>query len=186
MVDVFKINNFSLNLFPQKDISIIYNGIKSKSFNYIVLEAKLSKNKITEMIKQLKRDKNILGKMTNQTILYCGIINANEVDMEITNIDFDCIILGIKNSHFFGKDITKFYDWPLIKQVNQNQKELNEIKTNIKGLESRVGVLEKNVKELIIEIKNMNSKIDKLLAKKEKGKKEIESMLNKKRKESDD
>ena len=81
MDGVFKINNFSLNLFPQKDISIIYNGIKSKSFNYIALEAKLSKNKITEMIKQLKRDKNILGKMTNQTILYCGIINANEVDM---------------------------------------------------------------------------------------------------------
>jgi hypothetical protein len=178
MDGTFQLKIFDLKLFDQKEISILHYGInknEEKDFEYIVIEAKLSNNKAIEMIKQLKRDKFYLEKMTNKKILYCGIINSNELvhDISYTLSDFSCIIIGLK-SYFFGMDMTKFYNWPFINNTN---KELAELKSQVRGLEdrvggleNRVGALEKSMQDLIKEVKTMNSNINLLLAKKRKKK----------------
>ena len=185
MDGAFQLKNFDLKLFDQKEISILHYGInknEEKDFEYIVIEAKLSNNKATEMIKQLKRDKFYLSKMTNKKILYCGFVNSNELihDISYTLSDLSCIIIGLK-SYFFGMDMTKFYNWPFINNTN---KELAELKSQVRGLEdrvgglenrvgaleNRVGALEKSMQDLIKEVKTMNSNINLLLAKKRKKK----------------
>ena len=60
----FHINNFDLNSFDPNEVAVLYKGIKNindfNTFNYIVMEAKLSPKKILEMINQLKRDKFVI------------------------------------------------------------------------------------------------------------------------------
>ena len=163
MDGAFKISNFSLNLFENKT-ALIHNGILNTDenpFEYIIIEAKLSKSKVLEMINQLKRDKSILSKMTKKRILYCGIINSKEIDIDITNnvYGFECIILGVINSYLCEKDVTQFYDWTLIKQCNRNTKAINELSNEIQNINSKLNAMNSTINS---KFENMNSKIDKL------------------------
>jgi hypothetical protein len=181
----FKLNEFDINMLNKKDASIFFNGIKkNEEFNYIVIEAKLKK--YLDLFQQLKRDNYYLKKMTNQKILYCGFLNLKELDYDVSNytFDFSCIIIGV-DSYFFGKDITKFYDWTFMKDTKN---ELVEIKGQYEELKRRVGRLENHVQELTEQVKKMDSKLDLLLEKKTKKTKDNDidqNVLNKKRKLSD-
>ena len=188
----FKLNNFDINMLNKKETSILYNGIKkSEEFNYIVIEVKLKK--YLDLFYQLKRDNYYLKKMTNQKILYCGILNLKELDYDasIRTFDFSCIIIGV-DSYFFGKDITKFYDWTFMKNTKNELVEIKgqyeELKCQYEELKRRVGRLENNVQDLTEQVKKMNSKLDLLLEKKTKKIKDNDidqNVLNKKRKCSD-
>ena len=77
------------------------------------MEIKFNKNKIMELIHQLRRDKNILEKIyINKKILFVGFINSKDLDIDISSKigDLNIIIYGLKNM-FASRDIRKFYYW---------------------------------------------------------------------------
>ena len=130
----FNISNFTLNLFNNDEIMVHYNGISDfSSYNYAIIEAKLSQKKIKEMIAQLKKDKFVSKKISDKNILFIGFINSDKLEDDISKEveGFNLLILGIKNSHLFKREVTKYYDWELFKEIKN---ELNEIKNEIKEM----------------------------------------------------
>ena len=67
----FHIENFDFSKLNE-DFSIVYRNIEDEELeevNSVLIEAKLNKSKIPEMISQIKEDKKIYEKMTNDKIL---------------------------------------------------------------------------------------------------------------------
>ena len=120
MDGIFEINNFSPSMFNQNEISIIYKNIdedKIKSFTQVVVEIKLNKNKFKEMVNQLNKDKQILNKFTKDNFLFVGFMNTKSIEeeeitdsMDVLN-ELNCLILGINNSIFCNRNITKPIYW---------------------------------------------------------------------------
>ena len=54
------------------------------------------------------------------------------------NINF--IILGIKNSLFANKDVTKFYDWEEIKKVINLEKKVINLEKDIENVKKQLAV----------------------------------------------
>ena len=88
----------------------------------------------------MKTDYLIVNKLTKEKILYLGFVNDNILDKDIMNrkFDFDCLIFGIKNSLFFYKDITKFFDWEPIKRVNKIKEEISAIRIKMSTLINKI------------------------------------------------
>ena len=58
----FLIKNFNLSVFNADEIDILCNNLSLQeyaSFNYCILEAKISKKKFDELIKEIIRDKEV-------------------------------------------------------------------------------------------------------------------------------
>jgi hypothetical protein len=165
MNGAFKIANFNIDSFDRNEILVIYNNVKineEKPIQYIVIESAFNKASIQDMAIQMKRDKLFLEKMIPKRILYFGIVNIKERDKAIINFDFDCIILGI-NYTFFGKSITKYYDW-------ESKRDIKTIKSNIRELESRVSSVENILNQLVKEFRILNEKFTQFIDKNEKEK----------------
>lgn len=118
---LYKIREFDLSIFDKREIEILYNNINEKhDFSYVAIEIKLSQKKIPDMIKQLIDDKKILKKIIRKPILYLGIVNYEKKNAQEDNnieripIDLDCLILGVKNGVFFGREVNENIDWKLI------------------------------------------------------------------------
>ena len=162
----FCINNFALDNFDRNEIVILHNGMGNddiSSYDYAILEIKLSENKIKEIIHQLKRDKDVCETILNKKILLLGFINSKSLETDISKevSDLKCIIFGLKNSNLFGKDVSKCLDWNLTKDVadlNQKYDSLNQI------LNQQYGELNKKYDDLDKKIKNINQKIDLLIS----------------------
>jgi len=162
---IFDIFDFSkLNY---DEISIISTNVgnileKQKEYNKVVIEAKLNKNKVQDMLEQLLRDKRIIGKLINEKILYLGIINSKSANMEELmkfkneNSNFNFIILGIKDSLFGDRNVKRSYDWKEIRENRKLRKQVNKVKKDIK-------IFKKEVKAVKEDIKKLNEKIDNLI-----------------------
>ena len=110
-----------------------------KNFNKVVIEIKLNRDKINELISQLSRDKEILEHFYDDNFLYIGIINSKSVNFqELKNIlgmydDLNFMLFGVINSQFAGKDTTKYHDWDELKFVRNR---LDKIETRLDKIES--------------------------------------------------
>ena len=69
------------------------------------------------MVTQLIRDKDIFEKLTKKPILYIGFINSKNIRKKDLKVSKDglnklnnCIIFGIKDKMFNGKNVNKFYN----------------------------------------------------------------------------
>ena len=172
MNGAFKIANFNIDSFDRNEISVIYNNVKineEKPIQYIVIESAFNKASIQDMAIQMKRDKLFLEKMIPKRILYCGIVNIKERDKAIINFDFDCIILGI-NDTFFGKSITKYYDWESKKDIKSIKSQIGELESRISTVESRVSSVENILNQLVKEFRILNEKFTQFIDKNEKEK----------------
>ena len=172
MNGAFKIANFNIDSFDRNEISVIYNNVKineEKPIQYIVIESAFNKASIQDMAIQMKRDKLFLEKMIPKRILYLGIVNIKERDKEIINFDFDCIILGI-NDTFFGKSITKYYDWESKKDIKSIKSQIGELESRISTVESRVSSVENILNQLVKEFRILNEKFTQFIDKNEKEK----------------
>ena len=65
--------------------------------------------------------------------------------------------------HFFGKSITKYYDW-------ESKMDIKSIKSNIGELESRVSSVENILNQLVKEFRILNEKFTQFIDKNEKEK----------------
>lgn len=165
--------NFELERLNKEEIECIWQNIdnpKISSYKKIVLEIKLNKNKIEELLYQLKRDKEFLGLLGKEDYLFIGVINSKSLNHEIVrefiknNKNLNFIILGIKNSLLANKDVTKFYDWDEIKKVMN-------LENKVMNLEKKIGILGKdveNVKKQLIVNNDLLLDIKRLLMKKRK------------------
>ena len=97
-----------------------------------ILEVKLNRAKIYELIKQIKKDDNIFGRILKKKKIYLGFINSPTVDSNseknfIQLQKINCLIFGIKESKFAEKNVLKPIDWDLLKEVKGLKKKLDKI-----------------------------------------------------------
>lgn len=150
----YLIENFDFSLLNE-DFSILFRNIddeKLEEVSSVLIEAKLNKSKIPEMITQIKEDKKIYDKMTDNNILYMGIVGSSGRKKNI-NINFaaeldgiKCVILEMNNSNFFGRNMKNPLDWKLIRQVKDLQSSVDEMKGDIKEIKALLGSYSKNGK----------------------------------------
>ena len=155
---MFNIENFSSIAFDPEEITILYSNINDnnmKLFNQAILEIKLSKNNFCEMVTQLIRDKDIFEKLTKKPILYIGFINSKNIRKKDLKVSKDglrklnnCIIFGIKDKMFNGKNVNKFYNWREIEKFNK-------LEENVKLLGNEANELRNEVNELRNEVKQL-------------------------------
>ena len=154
----FNLNNFDIKKFDKNEICEIYKTIepgKIKKAKQVIIESKLNKNKVNELLFQLNRDKKIIEKIENiqkDNILYMGFINAKSINIQdfINNVipkyqDLKFILFGIKNEFFGKRKVTEFYDWELIKDVKRMEGRIDNLERRIGNLEKKVGNINKKL-----------------------------------------
>ena len=183
----FELKNFKVNLFDDKEISIIYSNIENDEegkYTHAAIEAKLSHKKTEGLIKQLKKDKHLLDIYEYKSTILIGFINS----AKILSIDFKeklknikCVIYGVKNSVFHGKNVVRPIDWNLVKSFEDFKKQVttqldkiyNYLKINFKekDIEDKREKEEKFEKK---EVEKDTKYLKEVKEKKEKGKKNEE------------
>jgi hypothetical protein len=165
---MFNIENFSSSAFDPEEIAILYKNINDnnmKLFKQAIVEMKLSKNNFCEMVTQLIRDKDVFEKLINEPILYIGFINSKNIgkgDLKASKDGLNklknCIIFGIKNKIFSGKNLNKFYNWREMAKINKLEEDVrllgNEVKQLKESQESQGKKIEQ-LKDSQDELKNL-------------------------------
>lgn len=157
--------NFDLNKFDKSEIRFIIkninNNLEITNFKKVAIEIKLNKKKIEDLLNQLIRDKKFLENEINEDILYLGFVNSKGVDHEKVaqfkekNKNLNFIILGLNNSIFCNKDVTKFYDW---EEIIDNKKTIEKITMAQKNFDTRLSNLETKVDQIISLLKKKRRK----------------------------
>jgi hypothetical protein len=170
----FLIKNFKLSAFKTDEIDILFNNISPQeyaSFNYCILEAKLRIKRIDELIEQIIRDKGVFDKIFNNHILYLGVMNSNSNYInQLEEINIKCLIMGIKCDTFFGRKMNQNLDWNLIKDVEELKTEVKgvkedveELKTEVKGIKQDVEGIKQNINQIKDDISQINKKFEELV-----------------------
>ena len=162
----FSIPNFDLSLFNPKELKVIYKKYDtSKYYQYCILEAKLSFSKFGEMLSQLEKNYHIISQLTEKNVIYLGILNDYNIDniyYKNINIKFDCVIFSIKNFIFFGRDVTKFYDWQLIKKVNKLEKEISDLRNEVSAVKKEIQIKNEDISNIKIDVSSIKNEISEL------------------------
>ena len=167
----FHIENFDFSKLNE-DFSIVYRNIEDEELeevNSVLIETKLNKSKIPEMISQIKEDKKIYEKMTNDKILYMGIVGCSGKNKNI-DIDYEeeldgikCVILEMDNSTFCGRNMKNPLDWKLIRSVAKLETSVAKLKSSVAKLETSMAGMQNDIKEikdlLISHFSNRNMKM---------------------------
>ena len=183
----FELKNFKVNLFDDKEISIIYSNIENDEegkYTHAAIEAKLSHKKTEGLIKQLKKDKHLLDICEYKSTILIGFINSAKVvpiDFKEKLKNIKCVIYGIKNSIFHGKNVVRPIDWNLERKFENFKKQVttkldkiyNYLKINFKekDIEDKREKEEKFEKK---EVEKDTKYLKEVKEKKEKGKKNEE------------
>ena len=150
--------------FNKDEVTILFTNVNDEeisSYNYIILEIKLSITKISDLIAQLLRDKKIVEKIYNKKFLYVGFINSKELDYDISSIigDLNIVIFGLKKNVFASRDMRKFYDWKTIHKVKLLNNDVDEMKTKISQMETQIGKMETQIGKMETQIGKMETQI---------------------------
>ena len=124
---IFRNKNINFASFNNKEIITIFTNEdldNIRDFKYIIIETKLSSNRIEELIFQVKRDKKIMENLIKEKILYIGFINDKKIKVNIEeNVkEIDFILFGLKDSNFMKRDMTQYIDWETIKELKELKK----------------------------------------------------------------
>ena len=152
----FKMNKFKVEMFNKNEIDVIYSNINKddeKSFNNSIIEVKLSANKVDDLITQIRKDHHLLKLKNEKDTLVIGFINSNKIKniAHFNSLDNKkCVIYGIKNSIFCGKEVTYHIDWDLERRVKSLEEKvdiLNDLKPKIDKIYEYIMKQEKNDEE---------------------------------------
>ena len=96
-----KNNNDSISV-EEEDYSCKNYNNELNNFEYALLEIKFNKNKVDELINQIKRDKEVMEKLITKKILYIGFIDSYTIDCDITDKikGLNFLLFGLKNQNF--------------------------------------------------------------------------------------
>ena len=140
----FKMNKFKLEMFNENEIDVIYSNINKddeKSFNNSIIEVKLSANKVDDLITQIRKDHHLLKLKNEKDTLVIGFINSNKIKniAHFNSLDNKkCVIYGIKNSIFCGKEVTYHIDWDLERRVKSLEEKLDNINNLLNDLKPKI------------------------------------------------
>ena len=151
MDGVFCTNNFQFPNFDPEEVNMIFKNIDLKDIKgviNIIVEIKMNKKKLQDLIEQIKSDNRIMAKILNYNILFVGFVGSDgdldksiNLDEELQNLK--CIIYEIKKDCIFGRNMKQQFDWILIKDVEDIKNSLNEkydeIKKDINEIKSLLG-----------------------------------------------
>ena len=190
----FKMNKFKLEMFNENEIDVIYSNINKddeKSFNNSIIEVKLNANKVDDLITQIRKDHHLLKLKNKKDTLVIGFINSNKIKniAHFNSLDNKkCVIYGIKNSIFCGKEVTYHIDWDLERRVKSLEEKvdiLNDLKPKIDKIYEYIMKQEKNDEEKKERANTLSIKEDEGKAKeKEEEKIKKEKQQKKKKEES--
>ena len=160
----FKMNKFSVNLFNENEISIMYSNVgkeEEKNFIYSMIEVKLNPKKINDLIRQIKRDNRLLKIMNYNSAVILGFLNSGDEKYKSnfnTLKKLKCVIYGIKNSTLCGKKVSQVIDWDLemkfkklndtVDTVNKINNKLNDTFNTLNNINNILGVLVPKVNEI--------------------------------------
>ena len=166
----FKISNLDFSTFND-DFSILYMNINEEGIEEAtnaLIEIKLNKRKLPEMINQKKADRNIYEKITKDKIIYIGIVGYSgrkhniDINLEEELDGINCIILQMENFNFCGRNMKKSLDWKIIKEVQQMKQDIFNLKDDVVELKSSVSKLESSVSKLESSVAKLESSVAKL------------------------
>ena len=188
----FKMNKFKVEMFNENEIDVIYSNINKddeKSFNNSIIEVKLSANKVDDLISQIRKDYHLLKLKNEKDTLVIGFINSNKIKniAHFNSLDNKkCVIYGIKNSIFCGKEVTYHIDWDLEKRIKSLEKKLdilNDLKPKIDKIYEYIMKQEKNDEEKKERANTLSIKEDERKAKEKEEEKIKKEKQQKKKKE---
>ena len=188
----FKMNKFKLEMFNENEIDVIYSNINKddeKSFNNSIIEVKLSANKVDDLISQIRKDHHLLKLKNEKDTLVIGFINSNKIKniAHFNSLDNKkCVIYGIKNSIFCGKEVTYHIDWDLERRVKSLEEKvdiLNDLKPKIDKIYEYIMKQEKNDEEKKERANTLSIKEDEGKAKEKEEEKIKKEKQQKKQKE---
>ena len=164
----FKISNLDFSTFND-DFSILYMNINEEDIEEAtnaLIEIKLNKRKLPEMINQIKADRNIYEKIAKDKIIYIGIVGYSErkhnidINLEEELDGINCIILQMENFNFCGRNMKKSLDWKIIKEVQQMKQDIFNLKDDVVELKSSVSKLESSVAKLESSVAKLESSVN--------------------------
>lgn len=107
------------------------------------------------MATQLIKDRDVFEKLIKEPILYIGFINSKYIGKNDLKTSKDglnklnnCIIFGIKNKIFSGKNVNKFYDWKGMEKINKLEEDVKLLGNEVKQLKDSQESQEKKIDEL--------------------------------------
>jgi hypothetical protein len=130
------------------------------------MEAKYSSFKLDEILEQLKKDHSIISNLKNEKVLYLGIMNDYMAAYNFINLylNFDCIIMLIKNYIFYGRDVRRFYDWGLIQNVTEMKNDISILKNDISILKNEIAILKSGFDDLKGGFDDLKVKLDLIIS----------------------
>ena len=150
----FILNNFDINKFDKNEICEIYKNIEPHDIEkakQVVIESKLNKNKVNELLLQLNRDKHIIEKIENiekDNIIYMGFINSKSINRQeffkniIPNFkDLKFILFGIKDEFFGKRKVTEFYDWEGIKNAKRMKRRIDNLERVMEKMNRKLDII---------------------------------------------
>ena len=188
----FKMNKFKVEMFNKNEIDVIYSNINKddeKSFNNSIIEVKLNANKVDDLITQIRKDHHLLKLKNKKDTLVIGFINSNKIKniAHFNSLDNKkCVIYGIKNSIFCGKEVTYHIDWDLERRVKSLEEKvdiLNDLKPKIDKIYEYIMKQEKNDEEKKERANTLSIKEDEGKAKEKEEEKIKKEKQQKKKKE---
>ena len=176
MDGIFYLNNFKFPNFNPEEVNMIFNNIKENDIKEdVIVEIKMNKKKLKELVEQIKCDNRIMSKLLKYDILLVGFVGSdgyldNLVDLDKEFPNLKCVIYEIKKDCLFGRNMKKPFDWILIKDVDDIKDEITSIKNSINSLNEKYDELKKDIDELK---KDINEIKDLLGKKRKRGTKKI-------------
>ena len=147
-----------------KDFTILFSNLEEEEANEasnILVEIKLNKKKLPDLINQFKDDIKVFQHMTEEKIICVGFVGKSG---KKSNDDFNikeevqelkCIIFEMNTSYFCNRNMRNPLDWRLIKDVKQNtenikiiKEDINKLKTSVTRLKTSVTGLKTSVSEI--------------------------------------
>ena len=113
----YRINNFNKDMLDSNEVSILYSSLNNEddqNYQYAVIEVELNPKRIMDLIETII-DEDRLFKALKKKVLFIGFLNSSNVKpIKNNNLkDTKCVIYGINNSTFFGKNVSREIDWDL-------------------------------------------------------------------------
>lgn len=152
----FHIENFYFSLL-NTDFSILYKNIDDEELEQVTeifIETKLNKREISELISRIKENKKIFEKITDEKILFIGLVGNSEkeqkimIDMEAELSGIRCLILEMKTSDVLGRNMRYYLDWKTIRDVEKQAEDIKKLKEYVKRLEAFIDKIKRNMKDI--------------------------------------